>query len=516
MVRIHARERFDMQIPLRTMTRLVFALFLFAGGLAFAHDSSNSVVQYLQGAELQAETDAQRMEIRRALQDMQHPERNQGTWLRLQRYADYQGKPGQWSAVRLLENYFVPSRPLSLDENTFYQDLRSAEAQIIIRDWASKLPAPPSAVVQGNSAFAQELYAQLSKSKGNLCFSPYSLSSALAMTYAGARGKTADEMGRVMHFPTSSESFHASMRDLQAGLEKDGKASGVQLLIANALWGQSGIQLLKEFLDTTKTYYGAGFRELDFKAHADQARSTINAWVAKTTMDKIQNLIAPGLLDSRTRLVLTNAIYFKGKWAAPFKKDRTQSAPFNLGNGATIMVPTMVQTHHFGYAETPDMQILEMTYGGDQLSMVVVLPGKSSNLSHIEEVFTRGQLSQQFNTIEDKEVAVSIPKFQLTQKFDLRSTLDAMGMPSAFSERAADFSGMTDQRDLFISEVIHKAFIDVSEEGTEAAAATAAVMSRKGIAREISFRADHPFLYFIRDKKTGSILFIGRVVDPRS
>lgn len=380
-------------------------------------------------------------------------------------------------------------------------------------------------VVQGNNAFALELYAKLQGENGNLFFSPYSISTALAMTFAGARGQTATQMADVLHFPVGTEvaglnrqQFASEFGKLVKDLNSRGESGVYELNVANALWGQKGYGFLATFLELVEKHYGGRLNEVDFVGATEAARQTINAWVEKKTNDKIKNLIAKGVLDFMTRLVLTNAIYFKGNWAQQFKEDRTKEAPFTLSDGQKVNVPLMNQTTKYGYMETDALQGLELPYVDDELSMIVLLPKEFDGLGELEKSLTLENLSQWQSKLRKREVVVSIPKFKLTCQFSLASVLKAMGIKDAFS-RSADFSGMNGKRDLFISAVIHKAYVDVNEEGTEAAAATAVVMRLTSIGpadRPPVFRADHPFLFLIRDNQSGSILFIGRVMNPKS
>ncbi|OHB77236.1 MAG: hypothetical protein A2Z25_08330 [Planctomycetes bacterium RBG_16_55_9] len=382
-----------------------------------------------------------------------------------------------------------------------------------------------SMVVQGNNTFALSLYAKLQSESGNLFFSPYSISTALAMTYTGARGRTASQIAEVLHFPVGTESTELNPKQLASEfgeLVKDlnarGERGAYELSVANALWGQKGYGFLAEFLGLVEKHYGGRLSEVDFAGAAETARQTINAWVEKQTNDKIKNLIAQGVLDSMTRLVLTNAIYFKGHWARQFEEDRTKDAPFTLADGQKVDVAMMNQTANFGYMEAEALQALELPYVDDELSMIVLLPREHDGLSELEKSLTLENLSQWMSKLYKREVVVSMPKFKLTSQFSLASVLRVMGMEDAFS-RSADFSGMNGKKDLFISAVIHKAYVDVNEEGTEAAAATAVTMKLTSIGpgpRPPVFRADHPFLFLIRDNQSGSILFIGRVMNPKT
>ena len=375
-------------------------------------------------------------------------------------------------------------------------------------------------IVQGNNAFAVELYAKLRTQEGNLFFSPYSVSAALAMTYAGARGKTETQMAEVLHFPwqgaDDKEQFHqafgAIIKDLNAG----GGQGKYELIIANALWGQKGYEFLKGFLRCVEDNYDGRLNEVDFAGDTESARKTINAWVEQKTRDKIKDLIPKGVLNQLTRLVLTNAIYFKGNWAVQFEKEETEDAPFTLAGGEKVNTPMMNQTGRFGYMEMEDFQGLELPYVNNELSMVIFLPKQTGRLADFETKLTTENLLQWQAKLRKREVIVSVPKFKETCQFSLADVLRQMGMTDAFTA-AADFSGMNGKKELFISEVIHKAFVDVNEEGTEAAAATGVVVGLTSVGPKETpvFRADHPFLFLIRDNLSGSILFIGRAANPK-
>jgi serpin B len=289
-----------------------------------------------------------------------------------------------------------------------------------------------------------------------------------------------------------------------------------ELQMANRLWGQTGYGFLPKYLATTKKDYGAELAQLDFVNQPDKSRQEINAWVEEQTNDKITDLLPQGSINDMTRLVLTNAIYFKGKWEHEFDKKDTKDSPFTTAAGKKVEAPLMFQEEKFKYSETEDAQLLEMPYKGDDLSMLVVLPKKSDGLSAVEKNLTAGNVEKWTAGMRKQEVKTYIPRFKLTEEFQLNSTLADLGMPSAFAPGKADFSGMNGKNDLYITAAIHKAFVDVNEEGTEAAAATGVVLSVFSLPPEPKiFRADHPFVFMIRDNHTGSVLFLGRVVNPK-
>ena len=370
-------------------------------------------------------------------------------------------------------------------------------------------------VVEGNKAFAFDLYEKLKEVEGNLFFSPYSISTALAMTYAGARGNTEKQMGTALHFTLDQKRFHPAFACLEAQLKAVQEKGDIELNIANALWAQEDYVFLREFLDLIQSNYGTVLNNVDFKRACEAARKQINTWVEQKTKDKIKDLIKPGVLNALTRLVLTNAIYFKGRWESQFKKSRTKESPFWLSIDKSVEVPMMTQKRQFRYMESDSLQILELPYVGDDLAMIVLLPRKVDGLAQLEADLSVENLNMWIGHLRKREVSVFLPKFKMTSQFRLSETLASMGMPDAFG-RNADFSGIDGTKDLFISAVIHKAFVDVNEEGTEAAAATAAVISLTSAPSTPppTFRADHPFVFLIRDNRSGSILFLGRIINP--
>jgi len=378
-------------------------------------------------------------------------------------------------------------------------------------------PARTPDIARSINAFAADMYAQARGKEGNVFFSPYSISAALAMTYAGARGETADQMAKVLRFREDWRSDPGAVHDLYALLQRslDGQGKPYELAVANRLWGQKGFGFMPEFLDLLQRKYGAGLEEVDFRSNAEGARQTINNWVESKTAQKVKELIGPGVLGNReTLLVLTNAIYFKGAWQYPFDKQRTADGDFFVSAGQKVAVPMMRQTRRFRHADAGDLQVLEMDYKGDALSMVVLLPKKADGLAPLEQSLAQGKLDEYVLGLKAAEVDLLLPRFKMEWKAELQEPLGKMGMPLAFS--GADFSGMTGRKgDICISKVIHKAFVDVNEEGTEAAAATAVIMGRGMPAQPIVFRADHPFIFLIRDKASGCILFLGRVANPK-
>ena len=374
-----------------------------------------------------------------------------------------------------------------------------------------------AAVVDGNNQFAFDIYhdfIQDSANEGkNLFFSPYSISTALAMTYEGARGDTAAEMANVLHLPQDDSVRRNGYSAVTAWINKGDKK--YQLSTANALWVQEDYNFLPEYFDVVGRYYGGGVTNMDFKNDAENSRNIINVWVEDRTNSKIKNLIPAGVINELTRLVLTNAIYFKGDWVTQFDKKNTREMDFRISPTETVKAQMMYlkgKDVKFPYAETEDMQVLEMPYSGDELSMLILLP-KNDDLTGVESSLTAGKLQEIRSGLTEREVTVYLPKFKLETKSYLAVSLMRMGMPTPFSTEA-DFSGMDGTRNLSITAVIHQAFVDVNEEGTEAAAATAVVVGLAMAERPLVFQADHPFIFIIQEKKTGNILFVGRLEDP--
>ncbi|MCA8988518.1 MAG: hypothetical protein KDA78_12790 [Planctomycetaceae bacterium] len=376
-----------------------------------------------------------------------------------------------------------------------------------------------SGIAEGSNRFALDLYRQLRSEKGNLFFSPTSISTALAMTYAGAAGETEMEMAKTLHFEMPQDQLHDGMQAIQGFWRSPNKKAGIRLNLANRLWGQQSYEFLAAFLQVTRDKYGAELARLDF-SQSEAARQTINGWIEEQTENKIAALIPAGTLNADTKLVLTNAVYFHGIWSDPFKKDRTKDEEFHLTATEKITVPLMHRWDEFRYGAVDDLQVLELPYGDGSLSMVVLLPREIDGLPGLEDKLTLENLRQWMSSVKhEDEVKVYLPRFKTTSQFQLADTLKAMGMPTAFDAKAADFSGMTGNRDLFISAVIHKAFVDVNEEGTEAAAATGVVMAPTAAPIQEPkeppvFRANHPFLFLIRDNRNGAILFLGRITNP--
>jgi serpin B len=375
------------------------------------------------------------------------------------------------------------------------------------------------------NGFALALYERLRLEPGNLCFSPFSIRTALGMTYAGARGETAAEMGRALDLPPSDEALHALVGDLLGRLESSGGAAAMN--VANALWSQEGLPLQTDFASLVSRHYGAPVNLVDFRRDAEAARGAINRWVENATRERIRELIPTGGVSSDTRLALVNAVFFKGSWALPFGEGNSHDARFHLEGGATVKARLMFQIKHVRYFEDRDLQAVELPYVGEDLLMVLALPRRENGLPDLEARLTAQSIDRWVDRMGREEVKLHVPRFKISWgTANISKALIAMGMAAAFDRVRADFSGINGRRSpdaeaLFISSVFHQAFVEVDEEGTEAAAATAVVMDAVMSPRFRPppppipvFRADHPFLFAIRHRSSGAILFLGRVSDP--
>lgn len=376
-------------------------------------------------------------------------------------------------------------------------------------------------VVNSNNKFAFDLYSGLDKSKqGNIFYSPYSISAALAMTYEGAKGQTADEMKSVFHFPESNTlrpNFAAIYNEINQGNK------AYELKTGNALWTQNDFPFLENYTSQVEKYYGGKVANLDFVFETEKSRQTINSFIEQQTNNKIKDLIPVGFINSMTKLVLTNAIYFKGTWEWEFDKSNTHDQNFKITSNNIVKTPMMHMNPdkaRFNYADLEKLQILELPYKGEKISMLILLPKQGEDVDReytLKDIELSSEKLNEYKSQmkETKLDSISLPKFEFDTKYFMKDTLSNLGMPTAFSNRA-DFSGMTGNKDLFISGVIHQAYVKVDEKGTEAAAATAVgmrVTSALPMPSRI-FRADHPFIFLIQEKETGNILFIGRVTDP--
>jgi serpin B len=379
-----------------------------------------------------------------------------------------------------------------------------------------------SPLVQALNIFSLELYMKLGERGKNLIFSPFSLWTALAMVYAGARAETEKQMSETLGFRGSQEAVRSFFRNLLSILNESPESAANLLSVANALWPQRGYLFAEEFLSLLKTHYASESHEVDFVSDVAGACQAINRWVDGQTRGRIAEIVTPSALDLMTRMVLTNAVYFKGRWDSPFEEERTRSEGFRADGGLfgkSVPVPMMTQTREFPYLKAGRVQVLDLPYQGKTLSMVILLPKRASGLAGLERGLGEDRLSRWLQETRRQKVHVFLPRFKMLWELGLARVLVGMGMSDAFDPERADFSGMVSHgvggEPLFLSEAIHKAFIETDEEGTAAAAATAVVVSAAGLPPPIPvFRADHPFLFLIRDNRTGAILFMGRVADP--
>lgn len=366
-----------------------------------------------------------------------------------------------------------------------------------------------------NNQFAFDLMRQIPVDDENFVFSPFSISTALAMTYVGARETTMEQMADVMHFDRDQDRFHEEYgKYLQALKEQAG--DNIDLNIANSLWAQEDYHFLDSFFETVEKYYGSKTFQVDFEEHHQQITHDINDWVYEETREKIQDLIAPNVLTDDTRLVLVNAVHFLGAWMKEFDKDLTTEDLFYLRNEEMVSVDYMRRSDTLPYLEDDSKQLLEIPYDGGDFSMLFVLPAQGKTLEEVERNINAETFDAMINDMDEQELEVFVPSFEAESKLDLEEILAGMGMENAFN-RFADFSGMTGKKDLVIDKVIHQAMIEVAEEGTEAAAATAVVVIRKTSIDPDEppvFRANRPFLFFVKDNTTQNILFSGRVINP--
>ena len=388
-------------------------------------------------------------------------------------------------------------------------------------------PEMTNSVVEANNLFAMDLYSKYSEQEGgNIFFSPYSISTALAMTYEGAKGETADEIENVFHYP-NRDILRIGNAGIYNEINKPDKE--YRLSTANALWAEQTYTFLDEYFQVVSDYYGGGVKNMDFKGNPEGSRVEINDWVEDRTNDRIQDLISPGMITPLTRLVLTNAIYFKGTWEWEFDKSDTREQDFKINPENTVKAEMMYMDPEkatFNYVNLEKLQVLELPYKGDKLSMLILLPkqGEEYNFETGEPIvydysledidLSYEKLNEYKSQMKGEKLdAIYLPKFEFDTKYLMAETLGTMGMPLAFSSNA-DFSGMDGEGNLYISEVIHQAFVKVDEKGTEAAAATAVMMDLTAMMPHKVFEADHPFIFIIQQKETGNILFMGRVSNP--
>jgi len=392
----------------------------------------------------------------------------------------------------------------------------------------TKTGPPPTeweAFAEDSNEFSLALFGQLGDAPGNLLFSPFSLRTVLAMAYSGARGETARQMREVLRIGSADDRLHVNYSEIIHRLNT-GSDGEYEMLATNSLWVQRSEPLVHAFLDLIDRHYRGNTSLVDFRQDAEAARRAINQWVEAQTRQKIRDLIPVGGLDATTSLALVNAVYFKGMWALPFDRADTSDEVFRLAGGGRVKAPLMHQEEIVPYSEGKGFQAVDLVYEGGDLSMLVLLPGRKNGLPDLEKRLSAGMLRDCVAKVHSRRVKLFLPRFTFVWgTVDLTTRLKDLGMPLAFSELAADFSGMNGQAppsqdSLFLSSVFHQAHLEVNEEGTEAAAATAAnLLNRAALGPSIPptipvFRADHPFLFAIRDRKSGLILFLGRVSDP--
>jgi len=393
----------------------------------------------------------------------------------------------------------------------------------LVRSKRSHGPAPAApeadlkALAQGNREFECALYHELAASDGNLVFSPLSISVAMAMAYAGARGETEKQLAEALHFALPQDRLHPALNRLDQSLKpaSGSRGQGLELHVLNALWAQKGETYVARFLDTLATNYDTGVHEMDFEADAEGARKAINEWASSSTGSRIRDLIGPGVLGVNTRLVLTNAAYFRAEWVRKFAPDKTKDEPFHRLTGKPVSAKMMHQTGEFPYLRGDGYAAVGLPYHSEQQSMVAILPD-SGSFAAAQDRLSGEEVAMILEGLATASVHVGLPRFEFDAGAELTAALKALGATDAFSDERADFSGMSKETELFVTAVPHKAFISVNEERTEAAAATAVAMEGKSAEppEPALFIADRPFVFLIVDRATGAILFMGRVMDP--
>jgi serpin B len=369
-------------------------------------------------------------------------------------------------------------------------------------------------ITEGNNKFAINFLQKVANSSTNAFFSPYSISTALFMTTGGAKAETGQQMLNVLYQPENTPEYHKKFGEHIALVEKKEK---IQLNIANSIWMQKGTKFLQDYIDLLNNAYKAKINECNFKDNPDAEAKKINKWVEGKTKDKIKDLIKPGVLKPSTRMVLVNAIYFYGGWMKEFDKKDTKEDNFYQNDGKTNKASFMNAEYKMQYSEDNNFELVSIPYANNEASMLVFLPKKKGNFENDIKALDYKEYTSLAGLLNSQKVNLTFPKFTMTAEYELKQTLSEMGMPLAFTDDA-DFSGMTGKPDLKIDKVIHKAFIDVTEKGTEAAAATAVIMTTKSAMLDkdkiIYFKADHPFIFMIKDNATGQILFAGVVNKP--
>ena len=404
---------------------------------------------------------------------------------------------------------------------------QASQGALVVRDAAVmkgpvKMPAnpeQPDPFIKGGAEFALAFFKESCKGGGNAAFSPCSVQAAFAMVSEGAAGQTRKELWDVLRFPQDEKALRNGFKELEGRFKQAAAAGQLEISIANSLWPQKGYSLLPDYVNTVKDSYGASVSPLDFASDPEKAREAINSWVSVQTRGRIKDLLAKGLLNKDSRLVLANALYFKGEWADKFMKMASKEEPFLLGSGESKPATMMKRTASYPYFETQELQALEMPYKGGGISMLVVLPKERNGLAKLEARLSAQDYAEICAGLagQSKRVKLSLPRFKVESGTDLIEGLKALGVKQAFIPMKADFSGIDGGRgSLFIGAAVHKAYVEVDEDGTEAAAASAVSMALGSAMRRdepVEFKADHPFLFIIKDS-AGEILFLGRVADP--
>jgi len=391
-----------------------------------------------------------------------------------------------------------------------FEDYQYTTSPVQLADDKNYTAEKLSSLVDSLNIFSVDFYQKISENKqDNIFFSPYSIFVALSMAYEGAQGNTAEQMYNILHFLQNDSETQGSFGRIYNLLNQ--KQIGYTINTANAFWIQQNYPFLPEYINLLQNYYMAEANELDFSKNVEAA-GIINAWIENQTNGKIKDMIDSGALSEYTRLVLTNAIYFKGLWENPFDPKYTYNTDFIVNSSNTIKVDMMsLADCTFNYTETNEMQILKLPYKGSDLSMLIILP-KENNVSLVESALNTANIQDWNSSLQEMKINIDIPKFKFNTEYNLNTILIKMGMIDAFSETDVDFSGMDGTKSLFISDVLHKAFVEVNEEGTEAAAATSVIVTTSAF--NPTFNADHPFVFLIQHEKTGAILFIGKIMNP--
>lgn len=421
-------------------------------------------------------------------------------------------------------NLFTGILLLATGQNALAQAIEEDREFPAERHMPAALDASGKVVVTGLNAFSVDMYHALAGKKGDMTFSPASISTAFGLAYAGAKGKTATQIAITLHYPDTVANFHASFGELLATMHLE--SNGRTLAVNNAIWLQQGLPVRESYRSLVEKYYGASLRRVDFKEDSESALLTINGWVEESTHERIRNFLSSTEVNDGTRSVLINTIYFKADWARPFNESETKAEAFKLASGSTKNLPLMHQLSDFAYAEQSGTKALCLPYRGGETDMIVLLPKSPRDLERLEKSLNAKSLQSWFDRLDSStvtDVITTLPKFRIEKRYDLVPVLKVLGMTAAFSDQG-DFSAMkpvdltsSDQLDwnLKIQSVIHQVFVEVEEKGTEAAAATAIgfVVTGARISKPPPpkvFRADHPFLFVIRDRRTRAILFIGR------